>query len=345
MGINVSFVTKLFTDYFNIMLKKIQSYSLLNVILIISIGLFLFVKLIFFKNSSYNDNIIYYSPVYKFIESLFIKSEFFKNLFLFLIILIQSILLLRISNKLNIFDKNTYIAGIIYLLIAGLQFSMNFNPIIFANIFFILGIILLLKTISEKKSQNKFFNSGIFFSLSSLIYTPYIFLFILGIIAVILIRSKITREIFAFLLGFFTIQIIFFEIYYLLEKSFFDYKLLLYDIFQKNIKFTDNIEFVVFFIIFLTFFIISSLHLVKTVSFKEIEKRTSYTLLFVIFVFTVVLYMIIPSIGFTFLNTFAITLTFLFGNYFANIQPKRLNSLSFVIFTLNFIYILIFSLF
>jgi len=327
------------------MLKKFQNYSLHSVILIVSIGMFLFIKLIFFENNFFGENINYNSVLYNIIKQTVTNSKFLEKLLIFVVFAVQTLLLIRVTEKLKIFDKNTYIAGLIYVLLAGLPFSLYFNPIIFANIFLILGIVLLLKTITEKKSQAKFFNVGLFFSISSLIYTPYVFLFILGIISVILIRSRITREIFAFIIGFLTIQAIFFEMFYIVEHHFFNYNILFKEVLQINIKIIDNIEIIIFFFFFLLFFAAASFYLVNTVSFKEIEKRTTFTLLFVIFVFSVLLYVFIPSIGFSFLNTFAISLTFLFGNFFSNIQPKKINSAFFVFYILIFIVFQIFSIF
>ena len=311
------------------MLKKFQKYTFSSILItgiiaiIVWLGAFI---------TPYEVNLTtQYSPLFKlFLHwfSIFGRGTIFIS---FLLIILQAAILATFTNKTKIFEKNTFIAGIIFIVISSIPQIQTFNPVLIANTFVIFAIKILIQNISKKSAQS-FFLSAILFAIASLIYYQYILISIFAIISVVIIRSKITKEILTVILGFTIIYLLYIELFYLTQGHGIKIQEIVEIINQKAVKFENSIYFIIFISFSGFIFLISNSFVLKRIGFKEIDNRTAFQFIFAFLFFTIISYLIIPSIGMNFLISFAIPLSVLFGDYFVNIKNKFFNRTLFFLF-------------
>jgi len=317
------------------MLKYFQRYSFsglyITVFLLILLWISNLVGVVKF-DSIYSDS---FSPVYKWINGWFINKFFLRRLTAFVLFSLEVVILLYSTFKSNVFDKNTFIAALVYIVASGFYAVQNFTPILVANLFIIIGFSTLIKVISEKKSLFEFFNVSVLFALSSMIYPPYIFLFLFLLFATVVIRSKFTKEFIIVLVGFLVSYLLYTEILFLNNYNFSGLNEI-YNVFSNRVlKFPTSIYDKVFWGVFLIYFVVANFYILSYVNTKEIEKRTIFQLNFTFFVFLALVYLLVPTVRVEFLSSLMIPVSYLLGDYFVNLKTKRINKIFFWIFILN----------
>ena len=315
------------------MLKKFQKYSFSSIYITAIIAVLIWLGA--FINPSDIDVGTQHSPLFQLFINWFSVLGRGTAFVSFLIILFQATVLVFFTNKYKIFEQDTYMTGLIFVIFSSIPQIQVFNAVVVANIFVILAISILISTISEKKSSQSFFLMAIFLAIASLIYYQYIFISIFAVISVVVIRSKVTKEIFAVILGFIIIYLLYAELFYLTQNHGIKFSDIFDVIKQKGIKINDSIYFIIFISFIGTIFLFSNTYIFKNLGYKEIDNRTVFQLLFSFFIFSVLSYLIIPSIGMEFLGAIAIPLTFLFGNYFMKLKDRFFNRILFFLFLIS----------
>ncbi|MBN2891780.1 MAG: hypothetical protein JXL97_07930 [Bacteroidales bacterium] len=312
------------------MLKNFQKYSFSSIYITVIIAVLIWLGS--FINPITNNTEVYYSDLAQLFNhwiNLLGKGKIFLA---FIIILSQAAMLASFSNKFKTFGKNTFLAGIIYIILTAPHDVQTFNPVIIANIFVIWSLGILLKSIEKKKATTNFFSVAILMAIASLIYPQYVLITLFTLAATLVVRSKLTKEFFAVILGFILIYALYAEIYFLTQGSWAEIKSFTQIFENKAIKYIQNWYFLAFFGFYSIVFMISSANILKNIGYKEIDKRTIFQLIFTFFIFTIITYLIIPSVGINFFATIAIPLTFLFGDFFADLKPKLSNRIIFWLF-------------
>lgn len=314
------------------MLKVFQKFNYNSLIILFFVIILLWLSS-FLKMTPFDlyDQKIY-SPLFRFFAYLF--SFNYKNLVLlsFIIFIFQVIYITYISNKFKLFEQDTFMVSYIFILLSGYFFVQKFSPVFIANIFLLLALDIFIQTNQEKQSLKKFLTASILLAIASLVYFPYIFFLIFALIAVIIIRSRITKEFFLVIFGFFVSYLFFFEINYLIFLQKPNLDILWESLGINGLKYHNNLYEKIYFSFIIFIFIIANMHITQTMRTKKIELRTIYQLLFFLFIFSLILFIIVPSLNSSFLITIFIPLSFLFSNYFINIKINRINNFIFFLF-------------
>jgi len=133
--------------------------------------------------------------------------------------LIQSLLLNRVVDNHNILGRPTFLPALMYMTTASLLLPfLALTPTLFCNFFLIWMIDKLLKTYHRKDVKSTLFDLGMIVALSTLFYFPFIAMFPLLWIALIIFRPFDWREWVAGLMGFITIYFILWVIYFWFDK-------------------------------------------------------------------------------------------------------------------------------
>lgn len=317
----------------HLMLKKFQKYSFSSIYITIIVAILIWLGA--FINPPSEKTTALYSPLFQLFNHWFDILGKGKIFVTFILLLLQAFLIASYSNKNKIFGKNTLIAGIILIILSAPHQIQTFNAIILTNVFVILAFGIFLKAIRQKKSSREFFAASILLAIASLVYFQYILLPIFAVISVIIIRSKITKEIFSVILGFLTVYLLYAELFYLTQSHGIELNTISEILFHFEIKFQNSIFFIIYLSIIGVLFLAANSHILKTISQKEIDDRTIFQLTFAFFIFTLITFFFIPSVGINFFASMAIPLTFLFGNYFSNIKDKRFNKILFFLFLIS----------
>jgi Family of unknown function (DUF6427) len=315
------------------MLKRFQKYSFSSIYITVIIAILIWLGT--FINPQGEEINALHSPLFDLFNHWFNILGQGKIFVTFILLLLQALLIASFSNKHKTFGKNTLIAGVVLIILSAPQQIQTFNAIILTNIFVILAFGIFLKAIPQKKSSREFFAASILLAIASLIYFQYILLPIFAVISVIIIRSKITKEVFAVILGFLTIYLLYAELFYLTQNQGVNLNLISDVLNHSAIKFQNSIYFIIYLSFIGVIFLAANSHILKTITQKEIDDRTIFQLTFAFFVFTIITFIFIPNVGISFFASMAIPLTFLFGNYFSNIKDKRFNKMLFFLFLLS----------
>ncbi|MBK7800816.1 MAG: hypothetical protein IPP06_06375 [Saprospiraceae bacterium] len=136
------------------------------------------------------------------------------------LIAIQAILINRIVNKFRMNQDAQLFPGVIYILFCSFhQETINFGPVLVANLFFILALGYILDIYVKKTVPLQLFNFGLFIGLASLFYLPYYIYIFLGVVAIILLRGISFREVIQIIAGYFNVHFLLFTFLYFFESE------------------------------------------------------------------------------------------------------------------------------
>ncbi len=123
--------------------------------------------------------------------------------------LIQALLLNRVVNNYNLLGKPTFLPALMYITTASLLLPfLALTPTLLCNFFLIWMIDKLLRIYHSKEAKSAMFDLGLIVAIGTLFYFPFILMFFLLWIALIIFRPFDGREWLSGLLGFITIYFI-----------------------------------------------------------------------------------------------------------------------------------------
>lgn len=235
------------------------------------------------------------------------------------------------TSKYSLFKSDSLIAGFIFILLA-VYTKLQLSIFLLILPVLIIGVSSTLININKPNSYH-FFNLGILFALVSIIYHPFIVFFIFGITASLYSKSKLSKDIILFILGFGIIYLMYFELSKLVGFT------INFNLQFTKIKIITNLFDKIYFTFLGLVFIISSSDLLSKINTKEIEKRIIYGLFFIFFLNTILLFFIDNNKS-TFVILF-FPISVLFGNFFIFSKKKFIKGFLFnLLIILSLIYII-----
>ena len=134
-------------------------------------------------------------PLYGFTVLPFLKTPFLASSIAFILILAGAFLLNYISNKSEIFSKQTFLPALFYIVLMSINTKIQVvHPILFSNLFLLLALYVLLNAYRRDAAFANAFNAGALISLSTLFYFPNIIYFPLLGFALTILRTFNWRE-------------------------------------------------------------------------------------------------------------------------------------------------------
>ena len=146
-------------------------------------------------------------------------SPFFNILLAGLLVFIQALLVNYLVNHFNLLGKPTFLPALMYVTVSGLFTPfLVLSPPLVCNFLVIWMLFKLFSFYKSKDAKSAAFDLGIIVAIGSLIYLPFIYMFLATWIALVIFRPINWRELIAVVLGYVTI-FFFLAVYYYLDDS------------------------------------------------------------------------------------------------------------------------------
>ena len=112
-----------------------------------------------------------------------------------IIVLISAFVINHVINTNDIFDRNTFLPALFYVLVMGsLKENHVFSPVVISNLFVLLALRRLFSMYRQLPCKQEVFDASVFLLIASLFYFPVIILFPLVWVALSVLRPFVWRE-------------------------------------------------------------------------------------------------------------------------------------------------------
>lgn len=287
----------------------------------------------------------YDAPLYLLIYNTFASSKLLSTLIAFALVLIQGIVLNSIFAYNQLSSRNTLLPAFIFILLQSTNYhSMTISSALIFNTFLIISLYFIFKSFDKNEGLDEIFNVSLFISLAFLTYIPAILLLIWLLLSFLNYRFYKWRYWLVSFFGLLT-PILIIAVYYFLTDSF----PLVYSKYITNLDFIPNFYVTlkpIEIIFYITIGVFTLVSLYNTISSKgdcniNYRKKTNI-LIILLFVTSLISFY---CIGKCFIATFlAISLSYLFFNFFTSKRKLIYSNIFFAILLLLIITKLILSL-
>jgi hypothetical protein len=200
------------------------------------------------------------------------------------IVFAQALLLNHLVNHYNLLGKPTFLPALMYVTVSGLFTSfLVLSPPLIGNFLLIWMLFKLFSFYKSNDAKSSAYDLGMIVAVGSVIYLPFIYLFLVVWIALIIFRPLNWREVLAGIVGYATV-FFFLAVYYYMNDSLSQF----YSIWLPlGTKFPDSINIhYLSYVVLIPVIVILSLCFIKLQQnfFKSyVQIRKSFQLLFVVF--------------------------------------------------------------
>jgi hypothetical protein len=253
-----------------------------------------------------------------------------QQLIALVLLLIEAFFLIRINFNHIIVETKTYLPTIFFVFItSSLARYQNMLPVILANIFFLFAINRSFEFEKGTHQFKRYFESGLYVGLGSLIYSPLCFYLFLMIVTLFTLRYFNLREFISLITGFIT-PIAFYATYLFLTDQIEvipNEYILLFVKMPSPIKF--NIVQLVSAIVFGFISLLAVFSGLGQVRNRKISTRKYFGLFFWLLLLSVMVFMLIPAAGYSSICLLGLALAFLLPAYFIDLKVKIWAEVSF----------------
>ena len=140
---------------------------------------------------------------YGFWNGLFVFPLLFSQISASILVLINAVCLNYLYNNYDFQDRNTYIIGLIYVVLMSFYYSFyRLDGILLSHTFFILGLFQYFKLKQNENGKEALFNGAFFIGIASSFHPPLIIFFPFYIFMYLVIRPFILQELILYITGF-----------------------------------------------------------------------------------------------------------------------------------------------
>ena len=251
------------------------------------------------------------------------------------IIAVNGFLLVELNTRHFFIPGRGLIPALIYSLLSSAVPSLSIlTPALTASIFFILFLYRVLGTFRQEGLSYNYFDAGILLSLTSFFYLPAILFYPLLIISLIILRPYVWRE-WAFAIAGLTVPYIFlFAFFYIGDV---DLSLPVNnakEALQLNGKSIMGPWLLIFLSYMAILILIASGYMFRIIGGLKVHSRKFFIIFLLIFIISILTYLLIPAAGAEIAYFMAIPVTFLISNYFMQCRQKWTNNLLLILFIL-----------
>ncbi|MBD1394061.1 DUF6427 family protein [Mucilaginibacter glaciei] len=263
----------------------------------------------------------------------------FTNIFLAaLLILVQAVLVNYMVNHFNLLGKPSFLPALMYVTVTALftPFMVLSAPLI-CNFLVIWMLFKLLSLYKSDDAKSTAYDLGIIVALGSLIYLPYIYLFLSIWIALIIFKPFNWREWISGVLGYFTVFFFFAVFYYLNNRlgSFYDIWAPLGTKFPAiHIKYINYLVLVPVLLILVLYFFKLQQNYFKS----YVQVRKSFQLLFIIFLIAGFSFYVKSEFNLNHFLLCAVPAAVFFSYYFINAHIKWFYESLYLLLLISIIY-------
>ena len=266
-----------------------------------------------------NENILYF-PIDNFLRN----SAFSQSAVALILVIILAFIVQQINSRYAFIRIRTMLPAPLFVVMIGGFTEMHIlHPIYFAAVFLLLAISRLFCMFDKPKQYSVTFDSGFLLGVGSLFYFNLFILipaFLIGI--TVLTRYYRWREFIIMTIGFLLPLFLAFSFAILTEQFMELLKTLERCIITANNHFKSNIPLHIFlgFLILLT--TIGSIKIIQQYDSKKVSTRKYFTVFFLIFIFSVFSFMLIPATSQEILVILAIPVSYLISNFLVFMKSR-----------------------
>ncbi len=274
-----------------------------------------------------------YSPVYGWLTSPLQANYYLSTIIALILCVLQSYLLIRLNFKYIFIESKTYLPAVIFVLICSALFSNQaLQPALIANLFILLSFDKGLLITKDRNQIKKYYESGLFLGLATLITPTLIFILLIIWITLFVLKNFNWREWMASILGLLTPIAFYLSIAYLNNNFSFSKNsyIELLTISSENILQFSDIN-IIAFATFSFILLVTLLTTLRIIGTKKISSRKYYILFIWMFVLGLALYTTMPSMGEELAYFMAIPMSIIFTLFFVEIRSKWLAELFFTL--------------
>jgi hypothetical protein len=274
----------------------------------------------------------------------YVPNQWVQQVIALVLMMIEAFFLIRINFKHIFIETKTYLPTFFFVLISSvLARYQAMLPVLLANIFFLFAINRSFEFQKEAHQFKRYFESGVFVGLGSLLYSPQSFYLFLIIITLFTLRYFSLREFISLLLGFIT-PIVFYACYLFMNDQIEE---LINEIVLLFVKMPFQVQFnliqLISAIVFGFVVIIAIFSGVGHVRGRKISSRKYFGLFFWLFFLSVLYFLIIPAAGFSSICFMSLALAFILPAYFIDLKVKIWAEVSFDIMLFSIVAFIIFA--
>lgn len=317
-------------------LKRLKSNSLVNLFLI-PLAILAFWAGNFIDPSVYPhargeaDNLLF-APIFCLTSNSPLLSVILSAIFaLFLAFLIDLLI-----SRYQFIRIRTRIPAILFVvLLGGFTGVHSLHPVYFAAALLLLALFRLFAVFDEPKAYTRVFDVGILLGTGVLFYMNLMFMLPAFLIAImILSRGTQWRSYFILLIGF-MLPLLFALSYFF----YFDRFQELVELFQISVTtkinhLANNLPLQVYLGGLVFFTIIASFDIAQHYDSKKVSSRKYFTVFFVVFIFSLASFILVPSTSQEMLVLTTVPVTFLISNFFVFLKKRFLGELLFTMLIL-----------
>ncbi len=275
-------------------------------------------------------------PLYDILGSIVGTNPLPGILIILSLISLMAFLMVNLNTNLVFISERTFIPALIYILLSGLFIQYQvLNPAIIGAVFLMMAIRQIMESYRVQGIAYNFFDAGILIGIGSLFYANLVWFGLLVFIGIVLLRSFNIKEIALAVTGLLTPYILAFGISYILGKDVkYLFSLLEYNLFEKpsDYVFTRLTLVAVFFSGLASF--ISIGYLITSMNVKKIKSRKTFSLLIWLFIISLGVYIIIPSVSVEMIYIIGIPASYFLTHFFVFAKSKFIPEILFAVFFL-----------
>ena len=273
-------------------------------------------------------------PLGKMIISFNLNFRLISSFLALLLVIVNGYLLIQL-NTIHIFiPLRTQLPSFFYVTLAiGMTQSTQLTPALISSTLLILVVYRIFSAYKAEGISINFLDAGLLVSLASLIYFPALAFFLFLLAGLILLRPFNWREWTFAVLGLILPYFFLISVYYLADIPVMG---IFKDISDSFIKVNQDFRFsqIVSWSYVLLFLLIGSYFMASALDSMKIHARKFFLVFLVFFLFSVLIYLIIPGAGTGMVFFVSVPLACLFSFYFVKCKRNWINELFFAFFLL-----------
>jgi hypothetical protein len=282
----------------------------------------------------------YHMPLYGLLMNILGPGKFMPGLFSFSVSAFLIFLLINFNTTVFFINERTFLPALLFILVTGMFPELrNLNPVIPASLFLMLALKRIMSAYHIQGIAYNFFDAGILISTGSLFYANLLWFGAIIFAGIILLRAVNVFELTISILGMVTPYLITFGLYYILGYDLDNLASLIYNsVFRDSPGYSFPRLTIITMIFEAIIVLLSAGFIIMLQNTKKIKSRKTFSLLIWLFVLSLVVYFLIPSISVEIIWITGIPVSYFLSHHFIFSKKKLLSEL---FFTLLFVLFLI----
>jgi len=284
-------------------------------------------------------------PFYNWISILLEKQIVIGKMVTLILLIFTGLWLSRMNTKFILLQHRSYLPTIIYLLLASsYQPLQQLNPAVFASVFLVLAIEIIVDTYKKEGLALEFFMASFLIAIASLFYARSAFLMLIIWTGLSIFRTIHWREWAFTILGFITPYIFLFAWYFLSGQDLaHNWELIRYNFVHDRANGYLNYYYLAFYGYLLLVILLASRKMLGDFQKLKIYIRKFFQLNFWIFAIVLVPLLIIYSRAIEMIYFLAIPVSYILSYYFFNMRSKLAGEIIFGLLLAGYGMLLIFN--